>query len=118
LFFKPFRYAFRGIHTAFKTGRNLCIMAACFIFVIAASFILGLSGVEWAVVLLCCAGVISLEMINSAIEALLNVISPEYQPQTKRAKDIAAGAVLVFSFLSLVAGLIIFVPHIIKFLGG
>lgn len=108
-----FRYAFHGIRDALKDGRNFRIMAACFILVIAAGIILGLSGLEWAAALLCCAGVLSIELLNTALESAVNIATDEYKPLARKAKDAAAGATLVFSIFSAAIGLIIFIPHII-----
>ncbi len=114
---RSFKNAFSGIAAAFKGGSNIRFMSVCFILIIPVSFILGLSGIEWAVVLLCCAGVISLELVNTAIEAAVDIKTLEYHPYAKKAKDVAAGAVFVFSIFSAVIGLIIFIPHIIKLFG-
>ena len=110
---RSFLYAFLGIRAALKSGRNLRIMTACAALAIVLSFVFGLSGTEWAAVLICCAGTLSLEMINTSIETVINGLTHEYKPQAKKAKDIAAGAVLVFSVFSLATGLVIFVPRII-----
>lgn len=111
-----FKYAFHGIHDVFKSGRNFRIMAACFIIVVIAGIILGLSVIEWAAVLLCCAGVLSFELVNTALESTVNIATEEYKPLAKKAKDAAAGASLVFSLFSAAIGFIIFIPHIIVIL--
>lgn len=108
-----FKYAFHGIRYALKDGRNFRIMAACFIIVVIAGILFGLSGLEWAAVLLCCAGVLSFEMVNTALESTVNIVTDEYKLLAKKAKDAAAGATLVFSLFSVAIGLIIFIPHII-----
>lgn len=118
MFFKSVKYALSGIYTALKSGRNLRMMFICLFLVIAVSFILGLSSFEWAVLLLCCAGAISLEMVNSSLEAVVNSITSEYKPFAKKAKDIAAGAVFVFSLFTVVIALLIFIPHVVKLLSG
>lgn len=110
---RSFRYALRGVAGAFS-GRNIRIMAACFAVVIAAGFVLGISAFEWTAILLCCAGVISLELVNTAIESAVDLAAPEINPLAEKAKDTAAGAVLVFCLFSATVGLIIFVPHIIS----
>ncbi len=114
---RSFKYAARGVAAAFA-GRNIRIMAACFVLVTAAGFLVGITAIEWAAVLLCCAGVISLEMVNTALESAVDIATTEYKPLAKKAKDIAAGAVLVFSIVSAAVGLIIFVPHIIRLINA
>ncbi|MGI5848662.1 MAG: diacylglycerol kinase family protein [Christensenellales bacterium] len=111
---RSFKFAIRGIISAVLYGKNLRIMLVFFSVVIAASIFFDLSGLEWAVILVCSAGVISTEMINTAIETVINMITSEYKPLAKIAKDIAAGAVLVFSIVSAAVGLIIFVPRILQ----
>ena len=68
---------------------------------------------EWLVVVLCITVVLTLEMINTAIEKLCDVVQPDYHPQIKIIKDIAAGAVLIAALGSIIIGAIIFVPKII-----
>lgn len=78
--------------------------------VIIAGFFTGLSISEWLVIILLIALVISTEMVNTAIETVVNLVSPEFHPLAKKAKDVAAGAVLVFAIASAIIGLLIFIP--------
>jgi diacylglycerol kinase len=113
---RSFKNAFSGIAAALKSGHNIRFMVACLILIIPVCILLGLSALEWAVILLCCAGVISLELMNTAIESAVDIKTSEFQPLAKKAKDVAAGAVLVFSLFSAAIGLIIFIPHILAVL--
>ncbi|MFT3703836.1 MAG: diacylglycerol kinase family protein [Agriterribacter sp.] len=108
-----FKYAFTGIVSFFKKDINgqLELMAA--IVAIAAGWFFHISGLQWVTVLLCTGSVLTLEMINTSIEKLCDMIQPEYHPQIKIIKDVAAGAVLLSAVVSLVIGIIIFYPHII-----
>ena len=72
-----------------------------------------IDAMEWMVILLCITAVLTLEMINTAIEKLCDVVHPGYHPQIKVIKDIAAGAVLLAAVGSVIAGAIIFLPKII-----
>ena len=113
---KTFSTAFKGIIYFFKTERNgkvQAVVAAC---TLLAAMYLQLSVTEWMLVLFCIAGVISLEMINAALEHLCNHVHKEYHPSIKIIKDVAAGAVLFFSIISIIAGLIIFIPKILSLL--
>ena len=112
--FRSFLCAFKGILKTLKTERNFRIMLVFFVLIVAAGFIFRISGWEWAAVLICSGGVLSLEMINTAIESLTDLATTQRHPLAEKAKDIAAGAVLVFSSLSLIIGLIIFIPHVIR----
>ncbi|WP_340582351.1 diacylglycerol kinase family protein, partial [Staphylococcus aureus] len=80
------------------------------IIVILASYLTGLSRMEWYIVLLLIALMFALEMMNTAIERVVDLASPEIHPLAKQAKDIAAGAVLVFALFSAIIGLLIFLP--------
>ena len=82
------------------------LLAACL--VIGAGFFTGLSPLQWAVLALTIAAVISAELINTAIEAVVDLVSPDHHHLAKAAKDTAAGAVLVVSAAAVIVGLIIF----------
>lgn len=71
---------------------------------------------EWCVVLLCCGLVISLELLNTAIEVFADKIHPEYDKAIGLVKDIAAGATLVVSVFAAVVGLVVFVPYLFQWL--
>ena len=107
-----FRYAFEGIATFFSKDINGRIELAAAAAVITAGFIFRLNKTEWTVVLLCIGAVLSIEMLNACIEKICDMIHPEYHPQIKTIKDIAAGAVLLSAVVSLIIALIIFTPKI------
>ena len=107
--FKSFTYAFEGICTAFKQ-QNMKVHVVCAIAVAIAGLATGLSYVEWSILIIVIATVISLEMMNTAIEAVVDLASPSIHPLAKVAKDVAAGAVLVFAVASVIIGGLIFLP--------
>ena len=107
-----FKYAFQGIEEAWKTEQNLKIHFMIMALVIIAGFIFKISLIEWMVCLLLFAIVISLELINTAIETTVDIAMPEINEKAKYAKDIAAGAVLFSAMISIIIGLIIFLPKI------
>jgi diacylglycerol kinase len=109
---KMFTTAFSGIKYFFKTERNGKIQAGVSLITIISGLYLKLDAVEWIVIVLCIGSVLALEMINTALEHLCNMIHKDYHPSIKIIKDIAAGAVLTFSVISVVAGLIIFLPKL------
>lgn len=80
--------------------------------VILLGLLLQVSRVEWVFLLVLIGGVISLELINSSIENLVDLVTEEYHPLAKKAKDMAAAAVFIFSIVSVMIGLIIFIPRI------
>ena len=89
-----FRYAFRGLLLCLKTQRNLRLELAAALWVIAAALALELSGGELAALLLCCGLVLSLELMNTAMEFTVDLCCPKPHPLAKAAKDAAAGGVL------------------------
>ena len=111
-FFRSFKYAFRGIVSAFSGESNCRIQLVVGVLVILVSALLGLSQIQWCLILLCMALVISLEMVNSAIEKACDRITREKDDYVRYVKDMAAGAVLWSSVISAAIGAIIFLPKI------
>ena len=107
-----FKYAFEGIWEALKTEQNLKIHFMIMLFVIIAGVIFKITTMEWIVCLLLFALVISLELVNTAIETTVDIAMPEIHEKAKYAKDIAAGAVLFSAIISVIVGFIIFLPKI------
>lgn len=108
-----FRNAFNGIGVLFKRERNAQIHLVIFCCVVASGFFFSLTALEWIIVITVSSLVFAVEAINTSIEILANVVSPEYHPQIKLVKDISAGAVLLTAIAAVVAGFIIFLPKII-----
>lgn len=92
-----FRYAISGIGYAFRNGRNFRLMTAAAAYVIWTAWFLKLNGTEWALELLCCALVLGLEALNTALERLCDRVTEKPDPYIKAAKDCAAGAALLAS---------------------
>lgn len=113
---RSFKYAFRGIGFLFREEHNARIHAVVTVLVIVAGVWLGLSATEWSLVAICIGAVLMAETFNSAVEALADKISPERNPLIGKAKDLAAGAVLLMVFGAVAVGLIIFLPKIIQIL--
>ncbi len=105
-----FGYAFKGIWTVFKSEPNMKIHLFVAVLVIICGFVFSISLVEWLFCILCFGLVMGAEMINTAIENIVNLVSPEQNKLAGKAKDIAAGAVLVCAIISAIIGLIIFIP--------
>ena len=107
-FLKSFVYAFQGIVSGSSDQRNLRVLISIAVAVIAAGFYYNITALEWCAILLCIALVVGLELINSSIESLVDLVTMEKKPLAGKVKDMAAGAVLFASILSSVIGLIIF----------
>ena len=107
---KSFTYAFQGIKTFFQTQHNAWIHILATVIVIVLGNIVSLSNAEWCWIMLAIALVFITEMLNTAIEFLTDLVSPEYHPLAKKTKDVAAGAVLVSAIFAVFIGLIVFMP--------
>ncbi len=110
---KSFKYAIEGIIYAFKYEQNIIVHTLVMILVIILGIALKLSYFEWLICLVLFGLVIATEMINTSIEAVVDLTCPKIDPLAKIAKDTASGAVLVFALVAFIAGLIIFIPKII-----
>lgn len=108
-----FKYAFQGIISAFRTETNMKIHFIIMMLVIIAGVIFDLNAIEWIICIILFGLVISLELINTAIETTVDLAMPDINEKAKLAKDIAAGAVLVSAIVSVIVGLIIFIPKLI-----
>jgi diacylglycerol kinase len=113
---QSFRHAFRGFRWLFGEEPNAWIHLAVTVVLVPVCFLLKLSLIEWAIIVICIGLVFSLELLNSAIERMCDKISPERDPQIGKIKDIAAAAVLIGAIVSAVVGLIILLPKILKLL--
>lgn len=109
-----FKYAFQGIWSSFRSERNMKIHIFMMILVILFGILLDIRLGEWITCIILFALVIGAELFNTAIEAVVDMISLEKSPQAKLAKDISAGAVLVFAIVAAIIGLIIFIPKILE----
>jgi undecaprenol kinase len=107
-----FAFAFSGIRTAVFNERNLQIHLALTIAVVFFGIYFGISRIEWIIIILAIGGMLSLELLNTAIERAVDLATEDYHPLAKQAKDIAAGAVLVFAIVSVIIGAVIFLPKI------
>lgn len=108
-----FNCAAKGILYAISTQRNFKIHICFAIAACVLNIVLNVSQTAWICVILCIASVFSLEMINTAVEAIVDMVSPEWHELAMRAKDCAAGAVYIFAIASLIIAAIIYIPAII-----
>ena len=107
-FRKSFLFAIQGFRTAIATERNIKVMLAVGACAIVAGLTLQLDLLSWAIVLLCCGVVIMAELMNTAVETVVDLVSPEFHPLAGRAKDIAAAAVWVLSVIVAIVGVLVF----------
>lgn len=109
---KSFVYAFRGIRRVFLRERNFRFHCAVSLFVFVMGMVFRLEWKEWAVLFLTISLVLGLEIVNTAVEELCDMVSPQRQASVRRIKDSMAGAVLVASVGSIGVGVVIFLPHL------
>ncbi len=111
---KSFGYAFEGLWHALKFNRNLRIDIAAALLVIVLGVLLGVSLLEKIILGLVISIVIFSEMMNTAIEEMVNLITNEHKREAKIAKDVAAGMVLVAAIGSVIVGILIFTPYVLR----
>lgn len=110
---RSFGHALRGIRTVLATQPNALLHLAIAVGVVALGLFLGISLMEWALVVICIATVVAAEAFNTALEFLADALEPDHNPLVGRAKDIAAGAVLLTSIGAVVVGMLVFIPHVL-----
>ena len=107
-----FGHAGRGVWSALRSEIHLRFHAAATVVVLGLGFYYRLGRLEWALVALAVAGVWTAELLNTAIEALTDLASPDLHPLAGKAKDVAAGAVLLAAAGAVVVGALVFGPHL------
>lgn len=110
---RSFGFAFSGLYEAIKTEMHMKFHLIAAVLVIVAGFYFSITKTEFLVVLICIALVISLELINTAIEHLCNKLMPETNVNVKYIKDVSAAAVLFASIIAFSIGLYIFWPYFV-----
>jgi len=111
-----FAHAGRGVAAVVWSQPNAWIHLAATVAVVAAGFAFGVSRLEWGLLVLAIAAVWSAEALNTAVEVLADVVSPAPHPAVGRAKDVAAGAVLLAAAGALVVGVLVFGPRLLRLL--
>lgn len=112
-----FRCAGAGVADTLRHERNMKIHACAAVLAVAFCFALPVAPWGLPCVVLCVGAVMALECVNTAVEAVVDLVSPEWHPLAKRAKDAAAGAALIAAAMSVVVGLAVYVPAVVSLLG-
>jgi len=113
---RSFGHAFRGFKLLLQTQPNARIHAVATVLVVAAGALLRIAAAEWALIVLAIACVWVAEALNTSIEFLVDLVSPEHHPLAAKAKDVAAGAVLAAAIGSAIIGGFVFGPHVLRML--
>lgn len=111
---KSFEFAFNGLKIALIQGRNFRIQIFGGILALFFGILLKLNYFEWLILILIITFILILELINTSLEAIVDIISPEFQEKAGLAKDVAASAVLLASLVSIITGAILFLPKILN----
>jgi diacylglycerol kinase len=111
-----FGHAFRGLKLLLQTQPNARIHAVATVLVVAAGALLRIAPAEWALIVLAIACVWVAEALNTSIEFLVDLVSPEQHPLAAKAKDVAAGAVLAAAIGSAIIGGFVFGPYVLRML--
>lgn len=112
---KKFGYAFRGLYTSLKEETSLVVhvIIAAIVLIVAALLHHQMAPIDWAIIVLVIGVVIGMELINTAIENLVDIVAFKYNYNAKKIKDISAAATLILTITSIIVGLIVFIPKII-----
>lgn len=111
--YKSFGYAFQGIFNTIRTERNIKIHCAAAILVTIFGIWLQISKTEWMICFILFGLILALELVNTAVEATVDLFTEERKPLAKKAKDAAAGAVLIVAIFAAVIGILIFIPKLL-----
>ena len=109
-----FRYAVRGILQVFRSERSFRLQILAFALVVIAGFIFRITGTEWVLILIAGSTVLVSEMINTAVEYIIDLVTEEYRVLAGHIKNVTAGAVLVSAIIAVIIGLVIFVPYFLE----
>ena len=111
---QSFKYSFEGVYSAVRDNQNMRIHIGCAIAVLFFAFILGVSGLGIGILVAMIVLVLVAEMLNTAVEEVVDLIVTEHRRQAKIAKDVASGMVLIAATGSVVVGALIFFPYIFR----
>ncbi|TAL49753.1 diacylglycerol kinase family protein [Patescibacteria group bacterium] len=115
-FFKSFQHALRGVIVVFSAEQSFRIQVYVALFVVVAGFFFQIKTYEWILLILLIGSVLTLEIINSIFERIVDSFKPRIHPMVKDIKDSMAGAVLLVSVIAAIVGITIFYPHLVRVL--
>lgn len=112
-FLQSFLYALRGIGVSWSEQRNLKVQSIIAVITAGAGFYFQITAVEWCLILFATGLVIGLEIVNSAIEGLVDLLTRERNILAGKVKDVAAGAVLFASIVAVIIGVLVFRKYLL-----
>ena len=113
-FFNSVNYSVAGLRYAYKNEQSMTIHISITLTIIILGILLHITRLEWIICIFLLGMIMATELINTALEAVVDLITQDYHPLAKVAKDTASAAVFVFSIIAAIVGLLIFVPHFIN----
>ncbi len=116
-FLKSFTYSIAGLKYAYKYEQSMLIHVIATICVLTVNIFFQVTGMEWLITLLAIGMVLSAELINTSIEAVVDMITLEEHPLAKIAKDCSSAATFVLAIMAAIIGCVIYIPYIMTFLG-
>lgn len=116
-FIRSFGYSIEGLKYAYKYEQSMLIHVIATILVIAVNIFFQVTGMEWLITIIAIGMVLSAELINTAIEAIVDMVTLEIHPLAKIAKDCGSAATFVLACMALVIGCVVYIPYIIGVLG-
>ena len=116
-FFRSFSYSIEGLKYAYKYEQSMMIHVIATILVICANIFFQVTGIEWLITILAIGMVLSAELFNTAIEAVVDLVTLEIHPLAKIAKDCGSAATFVLALMAAIIGFVIYIPYIIGVLG-
>lgn len=111
---ESFANALDGIGYAIVSGRNMKIHLLATVLAVATGFWLGINRLEWVMISVCICMVLTAETLNSALEKTVDLITSQYHPLAKHAKNMAAGAVLLTAINAVIVGILVFGPYLLE----
>lgn len=116
--FKKFFYAFRGLFSSVREEKSMIVHIILIFIIIILGIGLKINTVNWAPIILSCGFVLAIELVNTSLENLIDMVSFEYNINAQKIKDISAAATLVVALVALAVCLIIFIPRIMEIANG
>ena len=117
-FLRSFKYSVEGLVYAYKYEQSMLIHVIATIAVIIANIVLRISAVEWLITFIAIGMVLAAELINTAIEAVVDLVTLEIHPLAKIAKDCGSAATFVLAMMAGVIGFAIYLPYIVELIGA
>lgn len=113
-FLKSFTYSLDGLAYAAKNEQSILVMMICLLFTLVFGFFLNITLLEWFFILVSIGLVLGTELLNTAIEATIDLVSPAFHPLAKVAKDTASASVFIYSLVAFIIGCLVFIPKIVQ----